>query len=329
MASLETLSAQLPPLTWLVVAAFALDLLFGDSRGLMHPVIFIGRLVRRLELTLAGLISHSRRAGVLLLIFTLSITALVAVGTLLLAWEVAPVLGAVAAVWLAWSTIAQRTLHRESRGVIRLVEKGKLVEARRALSMIVGRQTSQLDEQGILRACIETLAENTSEGVIAPIFYLFIGGPVLAVLYKALNTLDSMVGYLDKQYREIGWASRRCNDLAIWLPSRLTAFFMALAALPLGLSSRGAFRVIWRDARRHSSPNAGYPEAAAAGALGIQLGGPASYFGEELDKVTLGDQTRTLGIADYHRMVRLMYGTTLMALLLGIGLSVWVASLLP
>ncbi len=307
---------------WLVLAAFGLDLLFGDPRGLPHPVVFIGRLVRRLELPLAGLLDHRRLAGVLLTLATLGITGFVAFGTLSLAKVIHPVVGWLASLWLAWTTLALRSLHRESAEVADLVEAGHLEEARRALSLIVGRQTSQLDEEGILRACIETVAENTSDGVIGPLFYLFLGGPILAILYKAASTLDSMVGYLSEQYRELGWASARLDDLLNLIPARLTALLMALASFPLGLNGFGALKIVWRDARRHSSPNAGFPEAAAAGALGIRLGGPAWYFGKLLEKPTLGDPDRPVTVRSYRQMVRLMYLSSLLALALGVFL-VW------
>jgi len=325
MEILNRIYAELPPSLWLIITAFLLDVLLGDPRFLPHPVIFIGRLIRRLELTLAGLLNHVRRTGILLLLGTLFFTALVAIGTLLLAQLIDPLLGTLASLWLAWTTLALHSLHRESRKVVRHLEKGRIVEARRALSMIVGRQTGQLDEQGILRACIETVAENTSDGVIGPLFYLFLGGPVLAVLYKAVNTLDSMVGYKDEQYRDLGWASARFDDLVNWLPARLTALSMVLVAPLVGLNPVQAGHMVWRDARKHSSPNAGYPEAAAAGALGVQLGGPAVYFGEVLDKATLGDPHRPLEAADYRRTVRLMYASTLLVLCAGVLLVRWLA----
>lgn len=311
-----------------MLTAFVLDVLLGDPRFLPHPVIFIGRLIRRLELTLAGLFGHGRKAGMVLLLSTLFLTTLVAVGTLLLAHTIDPWVGFLASLWLAWTTLALRSLHRESRKVVRRLERGEAVEARRALSMIVGRQTSQLDEQGILRASIETVAENTSDGIIAPCFYLFLGGPVLAICYKAINTLDSMVGYKDERYRDLGRASAKMDDLVNWLPARLTALFMILAAPLVGLNPVKAGRIVWRDARKHSSPNAGFPEAAAAGAIGIQLGGPAQYFGEVLEKATLGDAERPLEPADYRKMVRLMYASSLLALACGVWLSAWVARLL-
>jgi adenosylcobinamide-phosphate synthase len=200
-----------------------------------------------------------------------------------------------------------------------------LDEARLSLALIVGRETGSLDEEGILRACIETVAENTSDGVIGPLFYLFLGGPILALIYKGASTLDSMVGYRDDRYRELGWASARFDDLLNLIPSRLTGLLMAVAAFPVGLNGWGALRIMARDARKHSSPNAGFPEAAAAGALGVRLGGAAVYFGERVEKPTLGDPGRPITPATYRAMVRLMYLSSLLALGLGMGIMhLWV-----
>ncbi len=307
---------------WLIISAFCLDLLFGDPRPLPHPVVHIGRLVNRLELLLAGMIGRRRDTGALLVFLTLLISGGVAWGLIALGGLFAPAVGFAISLWLAWTTLALHSLHKESRVVAKLVEQGQLEEARSALALIVGRQTSHLDEEGILRACIETVAENTSDGLVAPLFYLFIGGPVLAILYKAVNTLDSMIGYRDDRYRELGWAAAKLDDLANLVPARLTAVLMALAAFPLGLSGFKALKVVFRDARLPASPNAGYPEAAAAGALGIQLGGPAVYFGEVTDKPRLGNADAPLTVRSYRQMVRLMYLTSFLALGLGL-LSEW------
>lgn len=307
---------------WLPGASFALDLLLGDPHGWPHPVIGIGRFIKRLELVLATLFDNRRLAGIILAAVTVAVTGLVTWGVIWLAGIIHPWLGLAVTVWLGYTTLALRALHVESRQVAVLVEQGRLEEARRALSMIVGRETSQLDEEQILRACIETMAENTSDGVVGPLFYLFLGGPVLAMMYKAASTLDSMVGYTDDRYREMGWASAKLDDLLNLLPARLTGLLMVLAAVPLGLNGWNALRVMLRDARRTKSPNAGFPESAAAGALGIQLGGPATYFGETVDKPTLGDADRRIDINSYRRMVRLMYLTSILALLLG-GLLTW------
>lgn len=305
----------------LLLLALALDLLLGDPRYLHHPVVFIGSLITFLETTLRGLFTHQRLAGMILVGLVLFISGSVTALLLFLGDWLHPWLGAAVAVYIAFTTIALRQLHKESSEVIRCVVADDLVGARVALALIVGRETAQLDREGILRACIETVAENASDGVIAPLFYLFLGGPVLAMLYKAANTLDSMVGYLDDRYREFGWAAARLDDLLNLLPARLTGLLMVLASFPVGLNGWAALKVVLRDARKPSSPNAGFPEAAAAGALGVQLGGPAVYFGQRVEKPTLGDADRRLTVASYRSMVRLLYATTLLMVIPGVMLT--------
>jgi len=306
---------------WLLLGAMLLDLLIGDPRVLHHPVIYIGTLINWLELVLASLLDNRYFAGCVLCATVLLMTSGVTWLVLLVANLFHPLIHGAISLYLAYTTLALRQLHIESREVVRLVEAGQMDAARRALSLIVGRDTAQLDEEQILKACIETVSENTSDGVIAPLFYLFLGGPVLAMLYKAANTLDSMVGYRDDRYRELGWASARFDDLMNLVPARLTGLLMVIASFPLGLNPWASFKVMVRDARKPSSPNAGYPEAAAAGALGVQLGGPAVYFGEWVEKPTLGDPDRRVTIDHYRAVVRLMYVTTFLALALGVFLS--------
>jgi len=303
---------------WLLLGAFGLDLLLGDPRGWPHPVVWIGRLIGRLEAFWAGLLGRCRLAGGLLTGSTLLLAGGAAWGGIALAGALHPWLRGAVVLWLAWTCLALRSLHRESLEVVRLLEAGDLEAARRALAMIVGRDTAELDEAGILRAAIETVAENTSDGVVAPLFYLLLGGPVLGVLYKAASTLDSMVGYKSDRYREVGWASARLDDLLNLVPARLTGLFMALAAVPLRLDAFGALRIMRRDGRKPQSPNAGIPEAAVAGALGIALGGPAVYAGRPVAKPTLGDDDRSLTPAAYHDTVRLMYLASFFTLLLGL-----------
>jgi len=303
---------------WTVPASFLLDLLLGDPHGWPHPVIGIGRFIKRLELVLASLLDNRRLAGVLLALTTVLMSGSVTWGVLRVADLMHPLFGLAVTVWLGYTTIALRSLHVESARVVRYLEQGKISEARRALSLIVGRETSQLDEEQILRACIETVAENTSDGVIGPLFYLLLGGPVAAMMYKAASTLDSMVGYTDDRYREMGWASARLDDLLNLVPARLTGLLMVAACLPLGLNLWAAFRIMLRDARKTSSPNAGFPEAAVAGALGVRLGGAAMYFGEMVEKPSLGDPDRKVDVGCYRATVRLMYLTALFALALGV-----------
>lgn len=293
-------------MSWLIATAFGLDLLCGDPRKMPHPVVGIGRLIAFFDNKLnSG--SAPALGGVQLVTGTLIITGLLAWLGLTLLGLLSTLLGWIAAAWLAYTTLALRELHRQSRKVVDCVERGDLAAARTALSHIVGRDTAQLNEEQILKACIETVAENASDGVIAPLFYLFLGGPVLALLYKAVNTMDSMVGYKNEKYREFGRPAARLDDLANWLPARLTGMLIVVAAATAGLNGGASFRCMLRDACKHASPNAGWPEAAAAGALGIQLGGAANYFGKKVDKATLGDPDQPVTVASYRGMVKLLY----------------------
>jgi adenosylcobinamide-phosphate synthase len=307
-----------------LVAAFAADLLLGDPRRLPHPVVGIGRLISGLERFLYDRVRPRRLGGLLLVALTLLVTGGLAWGLLTLAERLHPALGLLVAGWLVWTCLAVRELHRQSAVVVAHLTAGDLDGARQALSMIVGRDTQELDEQAILRACVETVAENSSDGIVAPLFFLGLGGPVAGVLFKAASTLDSMIGYRNERYREFGWAAARLDDLLNWLPARLTTLLLVASSLPLGGKARGAWQIARRDGRKHASPNAGLPEAAAAGALGVQLGGPASYFGRWQEKPTFGDAERPVTVADYRRMVKLMYAVAVLTLGLACGLS-WLA----
>jgi adenosylcobinamide-phosphate synthase len=307
-------------MSWTFAAALMLDLLLGDPHGWPHPVIGIGRFAKRFELVLAGLFDNRRLAGTLLAFGTLLMTALMTWLVLLLAEGVHPLLGLAATIWLGYTTLSLRALHVESRAVVQQLQRGNLDEARRMLAMLVGRDTSGLDAEGILKACIEAIAENTSTGVVGPLFYLIFGGPVLAMVYKAAATLDAMVGFTDDSGREMGWASARLDDLLNLIPARLTALLLVLAAFPLGLNPWASFRVILRDARKPASINAGFPEAAMAGALGVELGGPAIYFGQRVDKPTLGDADRPVTVASYRAAIRLMYLACLVMVAAGLVL---------
>lgn len=292
----------------ILFAAVLLDLLLGDPRWLPHPVVAIGRLINLLERGLRRLPVNERLAGVLLLAVTVGTTYGLAFFLLKGAYAVSPYAGFAVAVFLAWTCLAARSLHGESQAVAAALEAGDLPEARRRLSFIVGRDTAELEEPEIWRAVVETVAENTSDGVIAPLFFLMLGGPALAMAYKAVNTLDSMVGYRNERYIRFGWASARFDDLANLIPARMTGFLMVLAAPFFGLSAADAWRIMGRDGRNHSSPNSGIPEAAAAGALGVRLGGTNRYFGRPVEKPTIGDPVRPLSPAAWRGAVRLMYG---------------------
>jgi adenosylcobinamide-phosphate synthase len=309
--------------TFPLLVAFILDLLLGDPRRLPHPVVGIGRLVSSLETWLYDGCLPRRQGGLLLVLSTLVVVASVGWFGLAVAGSVHSWLGHLLAIWLGYSCLALRELHKQSQRVVDAVAMGDLVEARGALAMIVGRETTDLDEQGVLRACVETVAENTSDALVAPLIYLGLFGPLGGLLYKAINTMDSMIGYRNERYQEFGWAAAKLDDWANWLPARLTGFLLVLVSGLLGLNGWQSWRVMLRDARKHDSPNAGYPEAAAAGALGVQLGGPAQYFGEQIDKPTFGDADRALTVELFRKMVYLMYGTALMALVAVMAVSAW------
>lgn len=294
-----------------VLAAVALDLVLGDPRRLPHPVVAIGKMISFLEGVLRRVFGNLRAAGVVLLLVTVGVSYGAAALLLYGAALISPAAAFIAGVYLAWVSLAARSLHVESAKVAQALRRGDLPGARLALSYIVGRETAGLDEPEIVRGAVETVAENTGDGVIAPLFYLMLGGPPLAIAYKAVNTLDSMVGYKNERYLEFGWASARFDDLANYIPARLTGLLMVLAAPICALSGSGAWRIMRRDGRNHSSPNSGYPEAAAAGALGVRLGGINRYFGRVVEKPTIGDPAVPLTLAAYSGVVRLMYGSEL------------------
>jgi adenosylcobinamide-phosphate synthase len=269
----------------------------------------IGRLIGALEPPLRRAFASERLAGCFLLVVVVGVTYAAASVSIYAAGRIAPSLGFGVSLYIAWVSLAAHSLHLESAKVVRALTQGDLPAARTALSFIVGRETEQLGEQEVIRGAIETVAENTSDGVIAPLFYLILGGPALAAAYKAVNTLDSMVGYKNDRYLAFGWASARFDDLVNYLPARLTAFLMALAAPFCALNGKWAWRIALRDGRNHSSPNSGYPEAAAAGALGVRLGGANRYFGKVVEKPTIGDARVPLSAASYRGVIRLMYAS--------------------
>lgn len=291
----------------LLAAAVVLDLAFADHRHWPHPVVWIGRLISRLEDECRNWLKNEYLAGLLLVLLVLGIVGFAAISALNLAAAIAGLFHSLLALWLTSSCLALRGLHLESKPVIEALNEGNIDGARQALSMIVGRETAQLDESGILRATLETVAENASDGVIAPLFYLCLAGPVAGLLYKAVNTLDSMIGYKNERYLHFGRVAARLDDLLNWLPSRLTGLLLVAAAWLAGLNGPGAWRIMRRDAHKHASPNSGWPEAAAAGALNLEFGGAASYFGHKLSKPTFGDGTESICVGHYHSMIRMLY----------------------
>ncbi|CAH2032026.1 adenosylcobinamide-phosphate synthase CbiB [Trichlorobacter ammonificans] len=307
------------PTPELLAAALLLDLLLADPRWLPHPVVGIGRLIALQERFYRRLGLDGYGGGLLLCCLTVLLTVAAAATLLRLLQLLSPLLAQAAGVLLAWTCLAARSLHRESALVVAALERDDLAAARQLLSRIVGRDTADLDREAILRAVVETVAENSSDGIIAPLFWLTVAGPVGGLAYKAINTLDSMVGYRNERYDRMGWASARLDDLANLLPARLTALLMVATAPLVGLSAGNGWRIWQRDHGNHPSPNSGHPEAAAAGVLGVRLGGGSFYGGVFKDKPCLGDPARPLDIAAYRGAVRLMYAATIAMTLLGIA----------
>ncbi len=302
---------------WALPAGCVLDLCFGDPHWLPHPVTLMGKWIGWLEKKL-------RRApldtpwdqlagGAVLAAVTPVLFGGLSAGLLWALGRVSPWLSLAAESWMCYQILAARCLRDESMEVYRQLKKGDLPAARQAVSRIVGRDTENLDQDGVARAAVETVAENASDGVIAPLFYLALGGAPLGFFYKAVNTMDSMVGYQNETYRYFGRAAARLDDAANYLPARLAGLFMIAAAwLTPGMDGKNAWRIWRRDRRNHKSPNSAQTESAAAGALGVRLAGGAWYFGQLVKKPTIGDDLRPIQPEDIPRACRLMFGASLL-----------------
>jgi adenosylcobinamide-phosphate synthase len=303
-----------------LVGGFVLDQAFGDPPWLPHPVRWVGRLVRLLEPPLRWLLPE-RLGGVVLLLLVAGATGTAAWGALELAGRWHPSARLAVALLLTYYGLAARSLARETLAVLRPCREGDWPRARERLGRIVGRDTAELPPEAIYRACVETVAENTSDGVVAPLVYAALAGPVGLWVYKAVSTLDSMVGYRNERYRRFGWASARADDVLNFLPARLSFVLIVVAAFLTGRRGGQALALGWRDRRKHPSPNAGWPEAAVAGALGVQLGGPSSYGGVPSEKPRLGEAVEVCT----PEKVRQAVGLMLVAAWLALGLGVVVA----
>ena len=299
-----------------ILLAVLLDWLLGDPYRWPHPVKWIGSYIylcmrlqekRPLPPYLFGFILWLTTVGL-----TLGLTYLL----LWLSGLIHPALYWVVWIYLAYASLAAKSLAVEAQKVYQTLKTGSLEEARKQVGMIVGRETSQLYSEEICKATIETVAENTSDGVIGPLLCLFLGGPLLTMAYKAINTLDSMVGYKTEKYRKIGLISARIDDLANLIPARVTWVCLILSSQILQLDLKGAIRIGWRDRYQHASPNSAFSEAVVAGALGIQLGGPHVYHGELIEKPTIGQATRPAQAEDIQTAVSMLYMAAAVALII-------------
>lgn len=291
-----------------------LDLLIGDPHCFYHPIRLVGNLISVTEKGLRAVFPKTgqgeKTAGVFLSVIVCSVTAGAVAAVLYLAGKIHPYLHlAVMALFCYWM-LAAKSLKDESMKVYRELKKEDLKTARRAVSMIVGRDTDQLTAEGVTKAAVETVAENASDGVIAPLLYLAVGGPVLGAFYKAVNTMDSMVGYKNEKYLYFGRFAAKVDDVLNYIPARLSALFMVAAAGLTGLSAKNAWKIFKRDRYNHASPNSAQTEAAMAGALGVQLAGDAWYFGTLYKKKTIGDALRPVECEDIRRANRLMYASS-------------------
>ena len=305
-----------------VLGGFVLDAVFGDPAWLPHPVVYMGKAISvlekglraRLPKTPEGELWGGRILAFCLPVGTLALTSLVCMG----AAALHPLLGLAVQMFWCGQALAAKGLVQESTNVYRELIKPDLPAARTAVSRIVGRDTQALTAEGVTKAAVETVAENASDGVIAPLFYMLLGGAPLALTYKAINTMDSMVGYKNTQYLYFGRAAAKLDDIANYLPSRIAALLWVVAAALTGNDARSAWRIWRRDRRNHASPNSAQTESACAGALNVQLAGPAYYFGEYYPKPTIGDAVRPIEPEDIRRADRMMYAESLLALALGL-----------
>ncbi len=308
-----------PYLHFQMIAAFTMDVIVGDPQWRYHPVRLIGKIIEGFEHVLRRLPIPERLAGMLL---TTVITGAV--------WLLASAIMSITSQWcctfetitgavIIYFTISVKSLADEAKKVMHYLKKNDLINARKALSQIVGRDTAHLNEEQIVRACVETVAESTVDGVLSPLFFAFVGGPAAAMTYRAVNTMDSMVGHKDEKYLRFGWASARLDDIANYFPARISALLIPVAASFCGYSPVRSLKIAIRDGRKHESPNSGISEAAMAGALGVQLGGPSAYQGEIIVKPFIGDAHTQLTLSAINGAIKILFVTASLFLAGGIG----------
>lgn len=307
-----------------------LDWILGDPVWLYHPVRIIGKWISFLEKVLrkfAGDQEGNEKklliAGGILWILVILASAAVPMGILYLAEKISPCAAFVLECFWCYQLLAARSLGKESKKVYKKLIQDDLSGARLAVSMIVGRDTENLTVEGVTKAAVETVAENTNDGVIAPLIYMLIGGPILGFVYKAVNTMDSMLGYKNEKYLYFGRVAAKMDDVAGFIPARISALLMILASCLLGMDGKNALWIWKRDRRKHASPNAAQTEAVCAGALQVQLAGDAWYFGKKHEKDTIGDPIREIEPRDILRSEKLMIGTEVLTFLLFGGIRLF------
>lgn len=313
-----------------LLLGFILDLIIGDPHNWPHPIRLIGIAIEKFELFFRYFSSKSKdgefAAGVAMAICIMVFSFLIPAAILWIAYKIHLILGLVIETIMCYQILAVKALKTESMKVYSELEKNDVEGARQKVSMIVGRDTAHLTEEGIIKATVETVAENTSDGTVAPMIFMAIGGAPLGFLYKAVNTMDSMIGYKNDRYLYFGRFAAKLDDVLNFIPARLSGIFMIIASLFCGLDFKNAIKIFKRDRFNHASPNSAQTEAVCAGALNVQLAGNAYYFGKLYEKKTIGDKIRPIEKRDIILSNRLLYGTawiTLMVCMLGMVMVRW------
>lgn len=315
----------------IIFTAYLLDLIAGDPEWLPHPVRWIGALISKLEeIIRKPMDTHGeeRVKGAFLAVFVALSVFMFCYVLLEAAFQYSKALYFISSVYIVWTCIAVKSLGDEASSILEALKTGGITAARKRLSRVVGRDTENLSEGEVLRAATETVAENTSDGIVAPLFYLAVGGPPLMMAYKAVNTLDSMVGYKNERYINFGRFSARLDDAANYIPARLASVIMVMASFILGYNWKGAYSIVLRDGGNHPSPNSGFPEAAVAGALGVRLGGPSAYGGKVSGKPFIGDNGGTIGTGTLQASIRIMRLTSALMAALTAALAALISLLL-
>lgn len=305
-----------------LIIGFILDSIIGDPYNFPHPIRAVGRLISCMEKFVRKHFSSLKKGGIFLALTVILVSTAIPAALLILCYKIHIIVGITIESILCCYMIAARCLQKESMKVCRAAEKNDIESARSAVAMIVGRDTAVLDSDGIIRAAVETVAENSSDGVTTPLFYMGIGGAAAGFLYKSVNTMDSMIGYKNEKYAELGWFAAKLDDLLNFIPSRLTAMLMIVVSPLIKMDGKNAYHIWNRDRRNHSSPNSAQTESVCAGALHIRLAGDAWYFGELHKKPYIGDNDRSIEPQDICRANRLMYASSVIMLVIACVLRI-------
>ena len=297
--------------------AYVLDLIFGDPQNIIHPVQVIGKMISSGEKFLLGENSSLSRkykffAGMILNITVISLTY--GITYLIRRTSENSIIFTVAEIYLMYTIFSINSLAREGNRVYNILKEGNIEKARKDLSYLVSRDTETMDEKMIIRSTMETISENTVDGIVAPMLYMFLGGLPLSMTYKAINTFDSMVGYKNEKYMDFGKFSAKLDDVANFIPARITGILIVIASMILGYDYKNSLKIFIRDRKNHSSPNSGHAEAGVAGALGVQFGGRISYFGKEVDKPVIGDKIKDFELEDIKKNIKIMYVASFLSL---------------